>query len=70
MIPRQIPGGAVMQSLRLIRRWQTLVPSAVLLQLTACFGPDPQLFLTTSVANAVLANVITVFFTSLAGLAA
>ncbi|RMF77061.1 MAG: hypothetical protein D6744_11760 [Planctomycetota bacterium] len=39
-----------------------LIPSAVLLQITACFGPDPQFFFTATVANALVTNVVTGLF--------
>jgi len=51
----------------LVRHARWWFPSVVLLQITACLGPDPQLFITSSIANAVLVNVITLVFSSLFG---
>lgn len=59
-----------MRLFQLARCPRVLVPAAVLFQITACLGPDPQLFVTSSIANAVLANLVTLVFASLAGAAA
>lgn len=44
-----------------------LVPGAVLLQITACLGPDPQLFFTAAVANSLVANVVATLFNLVVG---
>lgn len=51
-----------MRKQRCWKVFRFVAPSAILLQITACLGPDPQLFLTTSIANALLANVISFGF--------
>jgi len=56
-----------MKTVRWLYAARVLVPSAMLFQFTACLGPDPQLFLTTTVANAVLVNVITLAFNAFFG---
>ncbi len=54
-----------------LRTAQMTLGGAVLLQVTACFGPDPQLFFTSTIANAVVFNVINLLFNTLsAGLGA
>jgi hypothetical protein len=56
-----------MKTVRWLRAARVLVPSAMLFQFTACLGPDPQLFLTTSAANALLVNLITLVFNTVFG---
>lgn len=56
-----------MKTVRWLRVARVLVPSAVLLQFTACLGPDPHLFLTTSVADSILFNLITLAFNAVFG---
>lgn len=52
---------------QLVRHARWWFPSVVLLQITACFGPDPQLFFTSTIANAVIVNVITLLFNTVFG---
>lgn len=52
-----------------MRKWTALMAGgAFLAQATACFGPDPQLFLTQSIINSLVANSISVLFNTLANL--
>lgn len=54
-----------------LRTVQLTTGGAVLLQITACFGPDPQFFFTSTIAGAVVNNVVNLLFNTLtAGLAA
>jgi hypothetical protein len=39
-----------------------LLPGCLVLQLSACLGTDPQFFLATSVANALVFNLISLAF--------
>lgn len=41
------------------------VSGGTLLQFSACFGPDPQFFVTSSVVNAVISNLVGTLFNSL-----
>ena len=53
-------------------RWlKFAVPGCIVLQLTACFGSDPQFYVTSTIANAVVFNVVSALFDlALSGLAA
>jgi len=44
-------------------KWLRLaLPGCAVLQITACFGSDPELFFTTSVANALVFNIVNTLF--------
>ena len=50
------------------RRWITILGSGgVLLQITACLGPEPQLLLASSAVNALVANHVTTVYNLLLG---
>lgn len=53
-------------------RWlKFAVPGCIVLQITACLGSDPEFFLTSTVANAVIYNIVsTLFNLAVAGLTA
>ncbi|MBI5865582.1 MAG: hypothetical protein HZB38_13955 [Planctomycetes bacterium] len=60
-----------MKRSHLVRRMALLAAGAALLQFTACFGPDPQFFVTSSITNALIANLVSLLFNTVtAGLAA
>ena len=45
-------------------KWSKIViPGAALLQITACFGADPQYYLTSTVTDALVYNTISAIFT-------
>lgn len=46
-----------------LQRVRLAVLGAVMLQFAGCFGGDPELFLSTTVSSAVVANVISFLFT-------
>lgn len=46
-----------------IRRARWVAAGAVLFQFAGCFGGDPQLFFSTTVANAIVANIVNFLFT-------
>jgi hypothetical protein len=50
-----------------MRRLRLLIPAGVLLQLTACFGPDPQFFFTSVLTNALATNVIGAVINAISG---
>jgi hypothetical protein len=39
-----------------------IVPGCVVLQLSACFGSDPEFFFASTVANAVVFNIVSALF--------
>lgn len=46
-------------------KWLKLaVPGAVVLQFSACFGGDPTFFFTSSIANAVVFNLVSTAFST------
>lgn len=50
-------------------KWlKILVPGVVVLQFSACFGGDPQFFFASSVANAVVFNLVSSVFQTATGL--
>ena len=54
-----------MRKSRSFRALQGITGGAILLQVTACFGPDPQLFFTSTIANAVVSNLVSFLFNTL-----
>jgi len=45
------------------KKWaRFLVPGGVVLQITACFGPDPEFYITNLAASTVLSEVIRLLF--------
>jgi hypothetical protein len=50
------------------RKWTMLALSgAWLLQITACFGPDPEFFIASSISSTLVANIVTLLFNALTG---
>lgn len=44
-------------------KWlKILVPGVVVLQISACFGGDPQFFFTSSIANAIVFDLVSTAF--------
>ena len=51
-----------MRSVRMMKWLRLAVPGACLVQITACLGPDPEFYLTSLATNAVVSEVISLFF--------
>ena len=51
-------------------RWMMATAGgAWLLQLTACLGSDPEFFIASTVSSTIIANVVTLVFNALTGVA-
>ena len=51
-----------MRSLRMKKWARFLVPGGVVLQITACFGPDPEFYVANLAASTVVSEVIRLLF--------
>ncbi len=51
-----------MRSLRMKKWARFLVPGGVVLQITACFGPDPEFYITNLAASTVVSEVLRLLF--------
>ena len=54
-----------MKMVRFTRWFELLLVGGVMLQLGGCVGPNPGFFISTSVANAAIMNIVSAFFSSL-----
>jgi hypothetical protein len=56
-----------MRSLRMKKWARFLVPGGVVLQITACLGPDPEFFITNLAASTVVSEIVSLLFRLLTG---
>lgn len=56
-----------MRSARMLRWTSFALPGAVLLQITACLGPDPEFLVVNLAASTLVAELISLFFRLLTG---
>ncbi len=54
-----------MKSVRFTRGFELLLVGGVMLQFGGCVGPNPGFFISTSVANASIMNIVSAFFSTL-----
>jgi hypothetical protein len=52
-----------MRSLRMKKWARFLVPGGVVLQITACFGPDPEFYITNLAASTMVSELLRLLFT-------
>jgi hypothetical protein len=51
-----------MRSVRITKCLRCLLPGGLLLQITACLGPDPEFYLTNLVTSSLVGEVISLLF--------
>lgn len=54
-----------MKMVRFTRGFELLLVGGVMIQLGGCVGPNPGFFISTSVANASIMNIVSAFFSTL-----